>query len=295
MHTKSRSKLYYLINAAVMAAAVYFLCTKYVAGMAENVRRSGRTAFVFVIIMLFIAMIYAMKAFRLYVIFMDRGIGWIRFIEVYIKTMAASLAFPLKLGELFRMYCFGVECQSFRLGFLGVLIERFFDTIPLLILLVVFTAISGGTVIPLVIILAGFLVLISALYLSFPSIYSYMNRYFMINGHSMKAVRALKLLEAMKEWHGIIKTLIKDRVSLLLIISSLTWLSECLVLMVFVQGLGDEFSTGIFLSYISSVFSGQTNGYVDLYVGMSAVLLLIVFTVVYVIKYIRRGLGIDKR
>ena len=289
---KNKTKLYYAVNAIVMALAVYCLCSKYVAGMIEGVKESRNACFVIPGIMLLIAVIYAMKAFRLYVIFMDRGIGWSRFLEVYIKTMAASLAFPLKLGELFRMYCFGMETGSFRLGILGILIERYFDTIPLLILLVVFTVISGNTIIPLVILLTGFLILISAVYLIFPSVYSYMNRYFMINGRTGKSVKALKLLKGTKEWYEMIKALIKDRTGLLLIISSLTWLSECLVLMILVRGMGDTFKTEIFLSYISSVFSGQLNGYVNLYVGMSAVLLLIVFVVVYVIKYLRKGFSV---
>ncbi len=286
-----KTKLYYILNFVVMALAIFFLFSRYVTGMIEGVKESRNAYFVIPGIMLMIAVIYAMKAFRLYVIFMDRGIGWSRFLEVYIKSMAASLAFPLKLGELFRMYCFGMETGSFRMGILGVLIERYFDTIPLLILLMLFTLISGNTIIPLVILLAGFLVLISAVYITFPSVYSYMNRYFMINGHTEKTIKALKLLKGSKEWYEVIKALIKDRVGLLIIISSLTWLSECFVLMVFVRGMGDTFKTEIFLSYISSVFSGQVNGYVNLYVGMSAVLLLIVFIAVYVIKYVRKGVG----
>jgi|GEM_PF-759144 len=288
MFSKNKSFIYYFINAVIIICAVYFLYTKYFAGMLDEIGTGGGSVALLLGVTALIAVIYILKAFRLYIIFLDSRISGIRFLEVYLKTMPVSLAFPLKSGELFKMYCFAVETGSLRLGILGILVERFFDTIPLLVLLILFTMISGGTVIPIVIITSGFLILISALYFSFPSIYSYMNKYCMINIKSEKAVGLLKLLEGVKSLYDILKVLIKDRVALLLIISSFTWLSECCVLTLFAFGLGYGFETDLFLTYINSVFTGETNGYVNIYVGLSAVLFLAVFLIVYAIKYMKK-------
>lgn len=266
-------------------AAVYLLYTRYFEGM---INQSGLKPQLLLGVAVLMTFIYAMKAFRLYVIFMDRRPGWGRFMEVYIKTMPAAIAFPLKAGELFRMYCFGVELGSFRLGILGILAERFFDTIPLLILLILFTMVSGGNVMPIVVVTAGFLILILAVYLSFPSIYLYINKYCMVSIRSQKAVRLLELLESVKKWFDLLKGLIKDRVALLLIISSFTWLAECFVLMLFAWGLGYGFETDLFLTYVNSVFNGQTNAYVNLYVGLSAVLFLLAFIIVYPVRYMKK-------
>lgn len=266
-------------------AAVYLLYTRYFEGM---INQSGLKPQLLLGVAVLMTFIYAMKAFRLYVIFMDRRPGWGRFMEVYIKTMPAAIAFPLKAGELFRMYCFGVELGSFRLGILGILAERFFDTIPLLILLILFTMVSGGNVMPIVVVTAGFLILILAVYLSFPSIYLYINKYCMVSIRSQKAVRLLELLESVKRWFDLLKGLIKDRVALLLIISSFTWLAECFVLMLFAWGLGYGFETDLFLTYVNSVFNGQTNAYVNLYVGLSAVLFLLAFIIVYPVRYMKK-------
>ncbi len=285
MGSKTGKTIYYIINAAVIVAAVYLLYTRYFEGM---LKQTGLKLPLLLGVGILMTFIYAMKAFRLYVIFMDRRPGWGRFMEIYIKTMPAAIAFPLKAGELFRMYCFGVELGSFRLGILGILAERFFDTIPLLILLTLFTMISGGNVMPIVVVTAGFLILISAVYLSFPSIYLYINKYCMISIRSQKAVKIMELLESVKKWFDMLRELIKDRVALLLIISSFTWLAECFVLMIFAWGLGYGFETDLFLTYVNSVFNGQTNAYVNLYVGLSAVLFLLAFIVVYPVRYIKK-------
>ncbi len=277
---------YYIINIAVVLAAVCFLYSKYFAGMLEEIESISSNIAVILGIMVLIAFIYAIKAFRLYIILLDERLSWKRFLRVYIKTMPVSLAFPLKLGEIFRMYCFGVETGSLATGILGILTERFFDTIPLLVLIVLFTLMSGGEVITLVVLLAGFLILISALYLSFPSIYSYANRYCMVNIQSGRSVKLLKLLDGLNKWYLRVKKLIKDRVALLLIISTFTWLAECGILMLFVRGMGDEFASDIFLSYISSVCSGITNSYVNLYVGLSAILFFLVFMAVYASSFV---------
>ncbi len=288
MTTPKRGRLYYLINTAAIIAGVFFLYSKYFAGMLTVIEDRTRSILLFLFISLLIAVIYCMKAFRLYIIFMDNRVVLKRFFRVYIKTMPVSLAFPLKLGEIFRMYCFSCETGSAATGILGILVERFFDTIPLLALIIIFTLLSGEKIITLVILLAGFLILITALYLSFPSIYAYANRYCMVSIRSERSIRLLRILESADKWYGRVKSLIKDRVAILLIISSFTWLAECGILMLFVKGMGDEFRPDIFLTYISSVFSGSTNGYVDLYVGLSAVLFFAVFIIVYALSFIRK-------
>ncbi len=288
MNSRSGKTIYYVINTAVMVMAVYFLYIKYFAGMMETVRDNAQSIPVLLLIALLIAVIYAFKALRLYIILMDNRVSLKRFFRVYIKSMPVSLAFPLKLGELFRMYCFASETGSAAIGILSILTERFFDTIPLLALIVIFTLLSGERIITLVVLLAGFLILITALYLSFPSIYTYANRYCMVSIRSERALKLLRLLDIADKWYGRVKSLIKDRVAILLIISSFTWLAECGILMLFVKGMGDEFRPDIFLSYISSVFSGTTNGYVDLYVGLSAVLFFAVFIVVYTLSFVRK-------
>lgn len=271
---------YYLINIIIMTIAVGVLMHEIYSNVIKMLLKEK--GLVIVVAFFGVMFIYVIKAIRLYVIMLERRLSINRFINIYIKTTLVNLALPFKLGELFRVYCYGNEMKSYKLSILCVIIDRYFDTVPLIILLGGFTLMTSKPILLVVMVLLLFIIFMTVIYIIFPSSYRYMNRFLVMESNSKKGLRALVLLDKANNWYEDAAELIKGRGTILLILSSVTWLMECGILAFLAWGMGgDMFKMEEFVDYINSVFVGRSNQYVTLYVGLSAVLVTMLAIGVY--------------
>ncbi|MBR6451873.1 MAG: flippase-like domain-containing protein [Lachnospiraceae bacterium] len=222
-------------------------------------------------------MVHGAKSMRLYLIVIDEKIPFARFLLLYCVTTLVNLIVPFKLGEFFRIFVFTKATKSFRVGFLSVLLDRFFDTVALVLILLPFELLKGGTVSDSTLLLAAFVVVSVFAYVSFLSFYTYLNRYLIMNRTSGGAMMSLRFLELMRAGYNYVRRLIHGRYALLVIFSFVAWLLECGILFLLSKASG---LAGLdFSAYIQSIISTATTPLMSRYVKIS-ILLMALFTVI---------------
>ena len=234
-----------------------------------------------VIIILFF-LVHAFKAMRLYLIVIDEKIPFKRFLFLYSSTTLVNLIVPYKLGEFFRIFVFIKATRDKKIGFLSVLLDRFFDTVALVLILLPYELLQGRAVSSSTLLLTVFVVVLIFVYISFPSFYTYLNRYIIMNRSSKGAMGSLRFLEFMKSGADYVRRLIHGRYALLVICSFVAWLLECAILHL-MSGLfsleeGSDISTYI-QSIISSAKSVLMSRYVIFGTVMMAIAVIITLTV----------------
>jgi len=191
------------------------------------------------------------------------------------------------LGELFRIYSFGYEWNDYKAGLFLILTDRYFDTIPLLLLLLGFTSASEGVLLGIVLILMIFIVIITVVYCIFPSTYKYLNRFLILNSNSERGIKVLDVMKKFRHWYVYVRELVKGRETILLVLSSCAWLMEYGTLYCLIAGTGNIFHSLDFLEYMNSVFMRGTNDYVSQYTAISALVLGGAVACVYGSQFVR--------
>lgn len=269
-----RNRIYHTVNAVVLiltAPCLYMVIKELFLGFRSPAEAGGMWLPAGAV---FTAVVLLTKAVRFYFIILEKQPGMGRFVRLHLKTTLVSLLIPFKAGELFRMYCFGTALGSVRTGFFLTLVDRYFDTVPLLLLLTGAAAVGGSRVPGLVWCLFLFMALATVAYAVFPSTYRYLNRFLIVNTVSGKGVAALKWLRRMKGWHSYIRELVGGREAVLILFSCFAWGAEYAALFCLAEWAGEYFSPGDFFDYINSVLTGGVSDLGRMYIGISSVLLL---------------------
>lgn len=209
--------------------------------------------------------VHIVKLARLYLILIDEKIPFRRFVFLYCLTTLVNLIIPFKLGEFFRIFVFCRATKSFRIGFLSVVLDRFFDTVALVLILLPFELLRGRAVPASTLLLTVFVVVAVFAYVAFPSFYTYLNRYMIMNRSSKGDMGILKLLELTRLGYEYVKRLIHGRYALLTIFSFVAWLLECGILYLLSNFLGISDKTDI-SAYIQSIVAADHTLLMDRYV-----------------------------
>lgn len=282
-----KDRKYYIVNIIVLSITLYFFCQI----ISESIIKKAleiRTTSLMPLILLGIMIIYILKAIRLYFIMLEYKISLKDFIKVYLKTAFVSISIPFKVGEFFKIYCYGKEIKNYRISTLLVLMDRYFDTIPLTIILVVLSISGENKFSSLILYMLLFLMFVTILYWVFPSTYYYLNQYLIKNTYSDRGIRALFYLSQIKQLYITIKELVKSRFLILFILSSITWVLEYGILAALFTNIGKVFKGEEFVQYINAVFWGNHNEYINLYISLGAIVLFVIAILVYGIYYRRK-------
>ena len=273
---KSRT-IYILLNVLFMVVALFFVN--------YNALLSADFGFpkIILILVLFI-LIHVVRFARMYFILLEDLIRPNRFLQIYLKTTFVSTLIPFKIGEIFKMYCYGYETDSLMKGVLAVLIEKFFDAIVLCSFMLPFS-VMNGKMDSLLIILVGFVLVVLMVYGSFMGTYKYLNKFLICRAGGKKSLRILKFLEVVKVTHDTAKRMVKGRFIILLAFSFIAWAIEA-VLVAFMDNNGVNFDFKMIFSYISDAFFGVFNTYFNYYVTLCAVVFFVALVMVYGRKYL---------
>ena len=99
--------------------------------------------------------VHLIKMMRMYLIVMERKISFDRFVPAYLRTTLVNLLIPYKLGEIYRIGVFYRISGGFKTGFFSVLIDRFFDTLALVLILLPYQLlVSGKVTVPVILLTA---------------------------------------------------------------------------------------------------------------------------------------------
>ena len=275
---------YFLINVFFVVVALCFV--NYSGLLSARIEWPN----ILVIMGLFL-LIHVARFIRMYFILLEDLIRPTRFLQLYVKTTFVSTLIPFKIGELFKMYCYGVETQSAMKGVMAVAIEKFFDAMVLCIFMVPY-ALSEGALTPLLVILLLFAVLMIVFYFSFGGTYKYLNSFLVCRGGGRKTIVFLRVLEGIKRAYDGAKRTLSGRFVLLLFLSVLAWGLEGLLLSVLNSG--NLFDFGAATSYVSDAFFGVNNASFEQYVYLCAIVFFLIMIIIYGRKYLIKRRRDDK-
>lgn len=238
-----------------------------------------------ILILILFLTVHSIKLMRLYLIVMDRKVAFDRFIPAYLRTTLVNLLVPYKLGELYRVAVFYRISGGFKTGFFSVLIDRFFDTLALVLILLPYQLLVSGKVTVPVILLTVFEVVVLVSYRVFKPTYVFLNRYIITSRDSKRSMMALSALEKLDEWYEYARDLVTGRYGILLLFSLAAWILEIAVLAGFSKICGESFNVSDFGTYIESIVSGGSSVTTRMYTYVSAAVIAAA-TVIFTIRYL---------
>lgn len=188
----------------------------------------GRVIPLIILCVIGFIIVHVIKLMRMYLVVIEQKISFDRFIPAYLRTTLANLIIPFKIGEIYRIGVFSRITGSVNIGFFSVLIDRFFDTLALLLIILPYQLFGGNGVDTPVIFLAIFLLVVILAYGMFPSTYRYLNRYIITSRTSKRSMTALRGLEKVNEWYVYAEKLVTGRYGLMFVLSVMAWVFELL-------------------------------------------------------------------
>lgn len=232
--------------------------------------------------------VHLAKMMRLYLVLLEQKIEFRRFVLTYLKTTFVNLVIPFKLGEIYRIFCFSRETKSFQIGLFSVVVDRFFDTAALLVILIPFEMLITGEVTMVTGLLTIFSALAIFMFAVFSGIYTYLNRYIIMNKSSRRSMTALRGLEVARTWYDYVKDLISGRYALIILLSCATWVVEVGVLWCLASVLGMSFGAAAFSEYIAAIFMSGSSWLLTTYTWIGATALGLATVIGYIIYGVRK-------
>ena len=148
------------------------------------------------------------------------------YIKIYCKVTPISLVFPFKIGEFFRMYCYGMELESMLKSIVIIIFDRFMDTLALVTILLLIIIFKGGYISLFTYLLFLFLISILIIYLAYPGIYKFWKKYTLKSIATEKNLSILKILDIFNNIYLQITNISKGRGMILYCMSIIAWLCE---------------------------------------------------------------------
>lgn len=168
-------------------------------------------------------LIHMVRAFRLYFALYGSEITRAYHLKLYCKVTPISILLPYKIGELYRMYCYGLSIKNSVKGILIILLDRFFDTMALLLIVFVEYVIGEAAITSLVIVLIALTILLIFAYFSFPSLSTFWKKYLLSANASKHKMLLIKFLSSLNNLYYEIRNVIKGRGIILLGLSIVAW------------------------------------------------------------------------
>lgn len=240
------------------------------------------------VILLGFCVVHLCKMLRLYLVLMEHKGSFGKFVLMYFRTTLVNLIIPFKLGELYRFYCIFHMTKVWQVGILSVLLDRFFDIVALILVLVPFDLFIHGGLTIITFVMLVTIVLLAVIYLCIMPSYTYLNHYMIRYKSSKRAMLALRALDVAKEWYDFTRNLITGRFALITISSLAGWILEVGVLKAVAMFLGMKFGVGDFSAYIRAIFTGEANGLLEIYTRFGVFMMLAAVIVGYMLCLLRR-------
>lgn len=169
MMKKARQR-YNFINIVVIFVTTILFLDKYI--ITNRVFEKVRLTHILILI-LAACIVHVIKAGRLYLALYGSDMPFFTYIKTYCKVTPVSVILPYKIGEFFRMYCYGQQLNNYLKGIVIIILDRFMDTIALVTMILLIWIFNGWHITSFVYILLVFLLVIVSLYIIFPSVYTF--------------------------------------------------------------------------------------------------------------------------
>lgn len=287
---KQENILYKCINMLVILAAVAYFLYEY---KDTTIFLSTRGCYSIVLLVLCVVLVHMIKALRLYVALYGTSLSLGDYLKVYCKVTPVSMILPFKVGEFYRMYCYGRQMGSYLKGIVIILFDRFMDSAALLTALLLVWIFNSGKMTALVYMLLIFLVVVLLLYFVYPGIYRFWKKYLLQVKVSNNVLNMLKLLESINHIYAEIESLAKGRGFILYIISIAAWCVEIGGVSLLAKKVSADGCVGQVMDYLNSAMTGGANellrGFIFIgVIGLLALYLLISIVMAANVKNTKR-------
>ncbi len=281
-----------IINIAALALAGFFLYYMIRTHPEISFTPTRYTVGMLIVFTAVVLALHFLKMSRLFFIMLEQKIRPVRFIQIYARTAFTNFLVPYKLGEIYRFYCLADATKNPQIGLLSVLADRFFDTCALLFMLVPLELTYTGTFSMITVLLIVFLMICVMIFAAFPPLYNYLNKFLILNTKSKNSARALSMLEDVRRWYLYLRSLLKGRVIIIILLSGIAWLLEYFALVILSRALGSTFVFEDFITYIHSIFYLNVAPISSVYIIASAIILAVVAALFFAILHLKKE---DKR
>lgn len=275
MKKKKSMMIYALINIIMLSIVVYFLFR-----MDKKITAINPLYILYAIIPFLC--IHIIRIIRQYIILMDNRLKLGNLSMSYLKSSLTNTIVPFKIGELFKIYLYGYEMNDYRKSFLGVVIDKCFDAVALLVLFITAEIYFHQPLSFITILLLIIVSLMIIIYASFENTYQFLNKYLILNKNSKLSIKCLKILEELKNIFIDVKNMIKDRVILILVLTSLSWVAEIWFVSIISKMASINSSFMDFIIYMNNSFIGIPNELSKYYILITIILFLI-FIIAFII------------
>lgn len=241
------------------------------------------------IIVAIIFVVNAIKVGRLYLVMYGSELKFSEYLKVYCKVTPVSAVIPFKLGEFFRMYCYGKALGNVLKGIVIVLLDRFMDTAALITVIFLVWLFNGGTYIAtfIFIMLVIFLVLVLVVYLVFPGVYTFWKKYFLRAKATEHRISALRMLETLNRIYEEVREISNGRGVILYFMSLVAWSVEIggVFLQVGMQG-NSALNTSI-SNYLAAAMGNAQSEEMRKFVFVSVIMMMFIYAVIKIVGYVQ--------
>lgn len=271
MKEKSR---YNLINLIVLLTSAYIFIQEY--KYIENIFVNLDFIY-FVILTTSVIFIHAIKSIRLYFLLYGCNISLYEHLKIYCKVAPITAILPYKLGEFFRIYCYGRQIKSIYRGIIIILLDRFMDTLALVTMMFIVSIFNGNNVPLLTYILIIFLITMFAIYFIFPGIYNFWKKFLMSSKATENKISLLKTIYEFKRIYNEISKLMSGRGFILYVLSLIAWGIELASLALVKFSLQENSLAYDFSLYLSSALGVNDSIELRRFVIVSILVLIVAY------------------
>lgn len=268
---------YNFINIAVILVSTALFIMGY-KNIGEILKESGIARLL--IILSTVVIVHIIKAGRLYLVLYGSDITFKEYSKAYCKVTPVSMIIPYKLGEFFRMYCFGKTLGNMIRGIVIIILDRFMDTIALVTMILVMRIFYGGYITSLAYILMIFLVVVLILYFAFPGVYKFWKRYMLRAKATERKLSILKMLNTLNHMYEEIQGVSKGRGIILYFMSLIAWGVEIGSIVLQVGIFSNTDVSSDVAVYLSSAMGVNSSNELKLFVFVSVIAMLIIYFIV---------------
>ena len=280
--------LYKIINLIVIVAAAAFFVYEYKGYKSIQDLFGPEYLKVIGIIIVAVLLVHAIKLFRLYLTLYGEDITFVECAKTYCKVTPVSMIFPFKIGELFRMYCYSVAISKKLKGIVVILLDRFMDTLALVVTIVIMLVFKSEKVPTMVYLLLLFLVILLVAFIVFPKMHKVWKQYILKEKATENKIRFLHFLDFCKRIYLEIAELVKSRGIILFVLSMIAWGIEigCATILIKMFSTGKKSSIS---EYLTSALSGNQTTELKEFVVVSVAVLIIGYIVMKLCSLVWRN------
>lgn len=284
-----KDKLYSAFNISVIAFAIAFFGWRFFYDYKSDFSSISYFSLAFwAVVAIFV---YIIKYYRLYFILYGLDISKHDLVQQFCKTAPVNIILPLKIGEIFRAYCYGHTIKNYMKGIYFIILDRFMDTFALFTVLLLLSLVSTVNFTILFYFLFIFLVCVVIGYFIFPSIFSYWNAYLLKSKASSGKIKLLKIINKCNDLYVEVRELVQGKGVILYILSLVAWIVEGTGVFVFSYYISGRWSTNELTCYLESAIGISDSVYQRSFVLVSIIILMTVYVTFFVLKKVNKRGG----